>query len=132
MKFILTFVLFTAGIIYQTNAGTIKIRMAEAYNGQKPQVASQLKDVAHLLKKSLAFNSYTLHGTTSVETPVDGKVSINDYEISCKGDDKKLQVTIYYKNKSILKSNVVFRGRQPVIIGGLKGSKGKIFFIFSK
>lgn len=132
MKYILTIALFTAGFVYQTQAGSIKIRMAEAYNTDKPQVSPQLRDIVPLLKKSLAFKSYSLLGSTTVTTPANGKTAINGYEILCKGDDKKLQISIYQGNKCIIRSSVVFRGSKPVIIGGLKGAKGKIFFIFTK
>jgi hypothetical protein len=132
MKLFLILALFTTGVLIDANAGQIKIRLAEAFNADSPKVSSQLSDVLPLLKRNLGFNSYTLHGSTSVQTPANKKTAMNGYEVLCNGDDKKMQVTILKGGKSILKSNVIFKGSNPVIIGGLKGSKGKIFFIFSK
>jgi hypothetical protein len=132
MKIITTMILFSVALLYQVHAGSVKIRMAEAYNSDKAEISTQLSDVVPLLKKSLSFNSYTLLGSTSVNTPSDDKVSLNGYELLCKGDDKRMQVTVFHNRKSILKSTVIFSGGKPVIIGGFKGSKGKVFFIFTK
>lgn len=132
MKILLTFVFFTTLIIFKAGAGPIKIRMAEAYNSGTPVISSQLKDVVPLLKKSFSFNCYTLLGSKSVSTPVNRRISLNGYQLLCKGDDNRMQVTVYHDKKSILKSSVIFRKGKPVIIGGFKGAKGKIFFVFTK
>lgn len=113
------------------SAGTIKIRLVEAANAQQAMVSPGLQDVAGTLKKNLRFNSFKLLGSSTVSLPAKSPVPIGGYQLLLTGTSANLSVKVMKNNKTIFQSKVRLIRNSPVIIGGFRGSNGKIIFIFN-
>jgi hypothetical protein len=117
-------------------AGNVDVRMVEARTeaGEAtPTFPAELHDIQSLLAGNFAFNRYRLLGRARIALPADGRATAlsGGYQLSARGGQDDLQVTITRGAETLLRTNVRLSSNKPVIIGGFNANGGRILFVLS-
>ena len=111
-------------------AGGLSVRLVEASSSDSASSAG-LSDVIEILKKSLAFKSYSLKASSSVSLPAAKKaVSLDGYSVTCNGDQSKLEIVVRRGSKVLLNTKVSLKKGKPLVLGGFPRGANKLVLIF--
>ena len=111
--------------------GSLSIRLVEASNSGH-EVSPGLKDVAGILKGSLAFSNYKLLGSSAMRLPALGeKGQVGDYEVTCHGDRQNLSITVIRGKNVMLTTQVRIQEGLPLILGGFLSGAGRHMLVFT-
>ena len=106
-------------------ASSLSIRLVEASNVGSG-ISTGAKDVAAILKGSLAFSNYKLIGACSMSLPAMGaKGRVGDYEVTCRGGQQSLSITVTRGGHVMLTTQVRMQDGAPLILGGFPGGAGR-------
>lgn len=112
-------------------AGSLSIRLVEASNAGSGASAG-LKDVAGILKGSLAFSNYKLIGSCAMRLPAMGeKGQVGEYEVTCSGNAQSLSITVVRAGHVMLTTQVRMQDGIPLILGGFPGGAGRHVLVFT-
>lgn len=111
-------------------AGDLTVRLVAASNNDSAS-SKELSDVIELLKKTLAFKSYSLKGSSSVALPAANKtISLGGYSVKCDGNQGKLEIVVKKSGKVLLSTKVSLKSGKPLILGGFPQGANKLVLIF--
>jgi hypothetical protein len=112
-------------------ASSLSIRLVEASN-KGSGASAGLKDVAGILKGSLAFSNYSLLGSCAMKLPASGdKGTVGGYEVTCRGGAQSLSITVVRDGKVMLTTQVRMEDGAPLILGGFPGGAGRHVLVFT-
>ena len=112
-------------------ASSLSIRLIEASNTGSGASAG-LKDVAGILKGSLAFSRYDLLGSCALRLPAAGEKSkVGEYEVICRGGQQSLSITVTRGGQVMLTTQVRMQEGAPLILGGFPGGAGRHVLVFT-
>ena len=112
-------------------AGSLSIRLVEASN-EGSGASAGLKDIAGILKGSLAFSNYKLIGSSTMRLPAAGeKGRVGDYEVICTGSQQSISITVMRGGQVMLTTQVRMQDGVPLILGGFPGGAGRHVLVFT-
>lgn len=126
---LLLFPAFSPEAAAQSQAA-LSIRMVNA--GVGSEIDPALTDVASLMRGNLAFSSFTLMESKTVELPASAPVKMGkNYKITLTGPPRNLDVVISQGNRVLVKTHVVLKGHSPLVLGGFASRSGTILFVLN-
>jgi len=103
----------------------LSIRLVEARQGEREELAPQLRDVARLLRDNLPYAAYELLDSRTVSLPAKGAVPMaHEFTLYCYGMEDQLSLTLDHGGRVVLQTQIALREGRPFILGGFPGPRG--------
>ncbi len=108
----------------------ISVRLVEASNLGEG-IDSRIRDVVHVLKKSLVFKKYSLVASASLQSPARGQtMRLGPYSVTCKGDARSMSIRVKQGRAPLLYTTASLSKGKPLALGGFPSRNGRMILVF--
>jgi hypothetical protein len=122
--------LFALACPLQASAGqTVSVRLVEAH-GEGQGLSPALNDVAGMLRKNLPYPRFDLLDSRNLKLPSDGTLQMRGgITMQYGGSAGAFRVAMRRGKTPLLSTTIALTKGRPFILGGFKGSRGRVLVL---